>query len=84
MDLPGEGDWYFLELDKHILLHRRKQLGMTQQEVADAAKIQLRQYQRFERGERTMASASMRIGLSICAVLELDPYRFVPKSCVGK
>lgn len=59
------------------LLLRRQEFGMTQQEVADAAHIQLRQYQRLESGERSMASASMRIGLSICRVLELDPYRFV-------
>lgn len=79
MEISGDSEWYLLELDRHILLGRRKELGMTQAQVAEAAGIKVRQYQRFESGERTMAAASMRIGLSICAVLELDPYRFVPK-----
>lgn len=59
------------------LRYRREEFGMSQQQVADAAGITLRQYQRFESGERGMSSASMRIGLSICHVLKLDPYRFI-------
>lgn len=76
-DLMGDGVlWEFAETEYHILQNRRKQLGMTQQQVADVAHIQLRQYQRLESGERTMTGASMRIGLSICYVLKLDPFRF--------
>lgn len=76
-DIFGNGsEWVVLEPDKSILITRRTQLQMTQQQVADAAHIQLRQYQRLESGERSMASASMRIGLSICSALKLDPYRF--------
>lgn len=56
---------------------RREEMHLSQQQVADAANITLRQYQRFESGERSMSSASMRIGLSICHVLQLDPYRFI-------
>ena len=67
-----------IELDHHILKARRNELKLTQQQVANEAEIQLRQYQRLESGERTMASASLRIGLSICYVLKLDPYRFYP------
>lgn len=70
--------WEVLEQDKSILQTQRKKLGLTQQQVADAANIQLRQYQRLESGERSMAGASMRIGLSVCDVLKLDPHRFVP------
>lgn len=66
----------FAEESQHILQNRRKQLGMTQQQVADTARIQLRQYQRLESGERSMAGASMRIGLSVCSALKLDPFRF--------
>ena len=77
-DFFGDGnEWITLQPDKSILISRRKQLKMTQKQVADAAHIQLRQYQRLESGERSMASASMRIGLSICSVLKLDPRRFV-------
>lgn len=78
VDIFGDGNkWEVIEPDRSILLNRRKQLKLTQQQVADAAHIQLRQYQRLESGERSMASASMRIGLSICSVLKLDPRRFV-------
>ncbi len=68
-----------VQLEHHILLSRRKELGMTQQNVADAAKIRLQQYQRLESGERNISGASLRIALSICDVLQLDPHRFVPK-----
>lgn len=76
---PLGSGWVTILPDHAILQERRKELGLTQQQVADMAQIQLRQYQRLESGERSMASASMWIGLSICAVLELDPYRFVPR-----
>lgn len=77
-EIFGGEEYERVQADHHILLARRQQLGMTQQQVADAARIQLRQYQRLESGERSMSGASMRIGLSICAVLKLDPYRFEP------
>lgn len=63
--------------DHTALMYRRKEFRMTQQQVADAAGVALRQYQKFESGERKMSSATMRTGLSICRVLKLDPYRFV-------
>lgn len=63
--------------DHAPLRYRREEMKLSQQQVADAARITLRQYQRFESGERKLSSASMRIGLSICRVLNLDPYRFV-------
>ena len=63
--------------DYGFLRHQREGLGMTQQQVADAAGILLRQYQRLESGERSMASTSLRIGLSVCDALKLDPHRFV-------
>lgn len=63
--------------DYGYLRHQREGLGMTQQQVADAAGILLRQYQRLESGERSMASTSLRIGLHVCDALKLDPHRFV-------
>lgn len=69
-DIPSRGNF-------EILIERREQLGLSQKEVAEKAKIQLRQYQRFETGERTLASATLRIALAVCDVLELDPHRFV-------
>lgn len=63
--------------DHAPLKFRREEMQLSQQQVADLSRITLRQYQRFESGERSLSSASMRIGLSICRVLNLDPYRFV-------
>lgn len=75
--VDGETDvWDKVMTDRAYLYCRRKELGLTQQQVADRAGIKLIQYQRFERGERSMASASFRIGMAICDVLKLDPHRF--------
>ena len=91
-----EGDEYMLFLHYEnitaqtayqILFQRRKGLRMTQQQVADKAGVQLRQYQRLESGEREISSASGNIMLPICKALMLDPYLFVgdgndrPETC---
>lgn len=68
-----------MQMEHHILLQRRKELKMTQQQVADKAGIQLRQYQRLEKGERNISGSSGRIMLSICEALMLDPYLFLGK-----
>ncbi len=69
---------YVLGLDNAgVLISRRKQLGFTQEQVAEMAGVQLSQYQRFESGERDIANCSMKTGLAICAVLLLDPYEMV-------
>ena len=67
----------FLYPEHAPLRCRREELGLSQQQVADRSGITLHQYQRFESGERSMASTSLRIGLAICRTLDLDPYRFV-------
>lgn len=69
--------FYLLYPARASLWFRRNEFGLTQQQVADAAGITLLQYQKLESGERNMFSTTMRIGLSICRVLKLDPYRFV-------
>lgn len=53
--------------EKWILRDYREKLGLTQQQVADKANIQLRQYQRFESGERNLSSSSFNIA---CRVIE--------------
>ena len=60
-----------------ILKKRRKELGLTQSEVAEAIGIQLQQYQMFEYGTRKVSTSSMILGLRLCAVLELKPYELV-------
>ena len=66
-------------LDCHVLLQRRKEMNLTQQQVSQAAGIQLRQYQRLESGESSFSGSSARIVLSVCEVLQLDPYLFFGK-----
>lgn len=81
VDFPGIGP---VELENipsasgfELLVERREQLRLTQQEVADKAGIQLRQYQRFESGERALRSSTLRVALAVCDALMLDAHRFV-------
>lgn len=69
-----------IEREARILKARRKELGLSQTEVALNAGIQIQQYQKFEYGERKLSNSSMVLGLRICAVLELDPYEFAFES----
>jgi transcriptional regulator with XRE-family HTH domain len=55
-----------------ILRDAREKLGLTQQQVADKARIQLRQYQRFEGGERNLTSSSFNIACNVLEALQLD------------
>ncbi|MDR1329829.1 MAG: helix-turn-helix domain-containing protein [Oscillospiraceae bacterium] len=50
-----------VRLEHSILQNARGKLRLTQRQVADAAKVQLRQYQRFESGERSLSSSSFHI-----------------------
>ena len=58
--------------EKWILRDFREKLALTQQQVADKAKIQLRQYQRFETGERNLSSSSFCIACRVIEALGLD------------
>ena len=60
-----------------MLRSARMKKGYTQQEVATQAGIQVKAYQRLEYGERDIRNASMRVGLSICTVLGIDPVALV-------
>lgn len=60
-----------------ILRKRRKEMGMTQTDVAGQVGIQLQQYQLYEYGKRKVSSSSMLLGLRLCAVLEIDPYELI-------
>lgn len=74
-------EWILVEMEHHILRNRRESLGLTQQEVANKARVQLRQYQRLESGERSIYGASFRIAISVCKALQLDPQRFIDGVC---
>lgn len=62
--------------EKMILKDYREKLGLTQQEVANRAKIQLRQYQRFESGERNLSSSSFIIACRVIESLGLNIYNY--------
>lgn len=78
-ELPrsSDGRYILAQEDYQVLMSRREQLGLTQQEVADRSGILLRQYQRIESGEKELFRCSMKVGMSVCAVLLLDPYDFI-------
>ena len=60
-----------------ILRKARLIRGLSQMQVANLAGINLAQYQRLEYGERYFSACSMKVGLSICYVLGLDPFLLV-------
>ena len=60
-----------------IIRERRDELYMTQLQVAVEAGLGLQEYQRYEYGKAKLSNARMKVGLRICAALELDPYEAV-------
>ena len=75
---PGIGEIIEVLSPGQELAKQREALGLTQQEVADRAKINIRQYQRLENGERSIYSSSFRIGLNVCHALKIDPMFYCP------
>ena len=63
--------------EHEIIRQARIRLGLSQQQVATLISIQIRQYQRLEYGESDVQKLGMRVGLSLCIVLELDPYDLI-------
>ena len=55
-----------------LLFERRVILGLTQQKVADRAKIPLQSYQNFEKGKRNLRTASFDIACRVLEALEMD------------
>ena len=60
------------QYDQFVLKKRRQRLGLTQQELADRAGIQLKQYQRFEYGDRELSNAGFQTTYKVLAALEMD------------
>jgi len=56
-----------------FLHDRRVAKSMTQKDVSDEAKINLRHYQMFECGTREIANASFRLAMSVCDALGIEP-----------
>ena len=75
--IPYSGDTHNTP---EVLRNRRDSLRLTQQQVANGAKLLLQQYQRLESGERRHENASLKVALPICAVLKIDPFQFLDGS----
>ena len=63
--------------EHEMIRQARLAMGLSQQQVATLISIQIRQYQRLEYGESDVQKLGMRAGLSLCIVLELDPYDLI-------
>lgn len=66
--------------EARILRERREALGLTQVQIAAEIGIELQQYQRYEYGHSRLANSTMKMGLRICAALELDPFEIIYKN----
>lgn len=59
------------------LLYQRSIAGMTQQQVADAAEMNIRQIQKFESGERDLGNMTLRNALSLAKALDCEVDDFI-------
>ena len=59
------------------LREARLKKGLSQQQVAAIAGVHIRQYQQLEYGERSMKNINMRLGLAVCAILEINAFEIV-------
>ena len=55
-----------------VLREKRLVLNLTQAQVAEKAKIKVAQYQKFERGERSIMSCSFRIACRVIRALGMN------------
>jgi len=67
----------------YIIKKHREDLGMTQQQVANEVGITVRQYQRYESGEKSICSASFQIGVRLFKILRLEIKEFFGFSLEG-
>ena len=57
-----------------MITEARLRMGFSQQKAASLVGISIGQYQRLEYGEQDIKNTSMKIGLAVCTVLEIDPF----------
>ncbi len=57
-----------------MITEARLRKGYSQQKAATLIGVSIGQYQRLEYGEQDIKNTSMRIGLTVCSVLEIDPF----------
>lgn len=76
MDFSGYRICHASDKMDSILREHRIILGLTQQKVADKAKIKIQQYQKFESGERNIMTCSFQIACRVIEALEMDISKF--------
>lgn len=64
-DLSGFQTVHLEKKNGSILREKRVVLGLTQKDVAERAKITLRQYQKFESGERNIMTCSFQMWVPV-------------------
>ena len=69
--------------ETEMLRKARQKKKLSQQQVATLAGVHIRQYQRIEYGERPIGSINMRFGLTVCAILEINPFDLVSFTADG-
>ena len=69
-------EFFKLLTTSNTLKERRINLKLTQQEVAEKAKILPQQYQKFESGERKIESATFQTACKIIEALDMDITKF--------
>ena len=65
-----------MSYDRFILKKHRQKLGLTLQQVADKAGIQIKQYQRFEAGDRELSDAGFITVYKVLKALEMDVEKY--------
>ena len=65
-----------MSYDRYVLKKQRQKLGLTLQQVADRASIHIKQYQRFETGERELTDASFMTTYQVLRALEMDAGKY--------
>lgn len=66
-------------MDENKLKTARTNAGMTQQQLADASGVNIRQIRRVELGTSDAGNMSARNLLSIADILEVDPRELIEK-----
>ena len=65
-----------MSYDRYVLKKHRQKLGLTLQQVADKASIHIKQYQRFEAGDRELSDAGFVTAYKVLKALEMDVEKY--------
>jgi transcriptional regulator with XRE-family HTH domain len=66
-----------------LLLSHRKAKGLTQKEVAERARVTMREYGRFETCERSLVSSHYKTAMAVLQALDINSRAFCQKYVDG-